>query len=73
MSDRKVTLNVQKNGNLNKIVSKSKSLGEIGDLDWRVRFNRFGEARVLDAEIVVTSPIRSDLMGAVAEIEGEAD
>lgn len=72
MSDRKVTLNVQKNGSINKIVSKSKSLGELGELDHRVRWNRFGEARVLDAEIVVTSPICGDLMAAVGEIEGEA-
>lgn len=71
MSDRKVTLNVQKNGNINKIVTKTKDLGEIGQLDYRVRFNRFGEARVLDAEIIVTSPIRADLMAAVGEIEGE--
>lgn len=72
MSDRFVTLSVQKNGNINKIVTKTQSLGELGDLDKRVRFNRFGEARVLDATIRVTSPIASDLMGAVAEVESEA-
>ena len=72
MSDRYVTLSVQKDGNINKIVTKTKTLGELGQLDHRVRFNRFGEARVLDATIRVTSPIAADLMGAVGEIEGEA-
>lgn len=71
MSDREVRVDVQKNGNLSKIVSKTKSLGELGELNKRVRFNRFGQARVIDASITVTSPIPSDLMGAVAEIEGE--
>jgi len=69
---REVRIDVQKNGNRHRIVSKSASLGEVGDYAQRVRFNRFGEARVIDATITVTSPIPSDLMGAVAEIEGES-
>jgi len=69
---REVRIDVQKNGNRHRIVSKSASLGEVGDYAKRIRFNRFGEARVIDATITVTSPIPSDLMGAVAEIEGES-
>lgn len=72
MSNRDVTLSVQKNGNINKIVTRTQSLGELGELDKRIRFNRFGEARVMDAVIEVTAPIPADLMAAVGEIEGEA-
>lgn len=71
MSDRTVRLDVQKNGNMNKIVTKEASLGELGQLSQRIRFNRFGEAREIDATIIVTSPIPADLMGAVAEVESE--
>lgn len=69
---REVLLDVQKNGDRNRIIKKKASLGELGELNKRVRFNRFGEARVFDATITVTAPIPSDLMGAVAEIETEA-
>lgn len=72
MSDRKVTLNVQKNGDMNKIVTKTASLGELGERSKRVRFHRFGEAREMDATIIVTAPTRSDLMAAVGEIEVES-
>jgi hypothetical protein len=68
---REVVLSVQKNGNTEKIVSKKASLGEVGDRSKRVRFNRFGDAREIDATITVTAPCRADLMAAVGEIEGE--
>lgn len=68
---REVRLDVQKNGDMNKITTKTAGLGELGDLTKRVRFNRFGQAREMDATITVTAPIRSDLMAAVGEIEAE--
>lgn len=68
---REVRLDVQKNGDMNKIVTKTASLGEVGELSKRVRFNRFGQAREMDATITVTAPIRADLMAAVGEIEVE--
>lgn len=69
---REVTLDVQKNGDRNRIVTKTASLGELGELNKRVRYNRFGQARVFDATITVTAPIPSDLMGGVAELETES-
>ena len=72
MSDRKVRLDVQKNGDMNKIVTKTADLGEAGDRTKRVRFHRFGEAREMDATITVTAPTRADLMAAVGEIEVES-
>lgn len=71
MNDRSVRLSVQKDGDMNKITTKTQSLGELGELTKRVRFNRFGQAREIDATITVTAPIRADLMAAVGEIEGE--
>lgn len=68
---REVRLDVQKNGDMTRIVTKTQSLGELGELSKRVRFNRFGQAREMDATITVTAPIRSDLMAAVGEIEAE--
>ena len=68
---REVRLDVQKDGDVNRIVTKTASLGELGELTERVRFNRFGQGREMDATITVTAPIRSDLMAAVGEIEVE--
>lgn len=73
MSDRKVQLTTQRNGNVDRISTREKSLGALGDTEARIRFNRFGSARRFDITIRVTSPCRSDLIGAVArmEIDGE--
>lgn len=71
MSDRKVRLDVQKNGDMKKIVTKTAGLGELGELSKRVRFNRFGQGREMDATITVTAATRADLMAAVGEIEVE--
>lgn len=69
MTDRKVTLSVQRDGNRNKIVTREGGLGALGQYDARVRFNRFGQGRAFDMTIRVTSPIPSHLMGAVADVE----
>lgn len=45
-------------------------LGEIGETDERVVFTRQGSTRHRVYKIVVTSPRKSDLMGAVALISG---
>lgn len=46
------------------------SLGEIGETDVRTVFTRQGSTRHRVYEITVTSPRKSDLLGAVALIKG---
>lgn len=69
MSDRKVQVTVQKDGHIDRIATREKALPEVGEYAKRVRLNRFGQARRFDITIEVTSPVASDLLGAVARIE----
>lgn len=71
MSDRKVQVSVQRDGNMHRIATREKSLGELGEYSRRVRFNRFGQARRFDITIRVTSPCPAHLMGAAARLEVE--
>lgn len=70
-TDRKVQLTVQRNGQVHRIATREKSLGELGEYSRRVRFNRFGQARRFDITIRVTSPCPAHLMGAAARLEVE--
>lgn len=69
MSDRKVRLIVQKDGHLDRIVTREKELPAPGEYAKRVRSNRFGQGRRFDITIRVSSPVASDLLGAVAILE----
>lgn len=73
MSDRKVQVTVQRDGSLEKVATREKELGELGQYGKRVRLNRFGQARRFDITIRVTSPVKADLMGAVARVEVSGD
>lgn len=69
MSDRKVQIQVSKDGGYNYGAQREKSLGEKGQYGKRVRFANFGDSLQMDLKIRVTSPCGADLMGAVADIE----
>lgn len=73
MSERKVQLTIQKDGHMDRIVTREKALPDVGEYAKRVRFNRFGQGRRFDITIRVTSPVASDLMGAVARVEVDGD
>ena len=69
MSDRKVTLDVSKDGGHNFNIRREGSLGELGEYSHSVRFTRFGVGRRFVGRIRVTSPIKADYMGGFATFE----
>lgn len=73
MSDRKVMLDVQKDGHLQQINTRIGDLPAVGEHAKRTRFNRFGQGQRFDLTIRVTSPVVVNVMGAVAEIEVSGD
>lgn len=69
MSDRKVLVAVSRDNGRNWSDWREASLGEVGEWEKTVVFRRFGHARSFLLKIRVTSPIRADLLGAVADVE----
>lgn len=66
-SDRKVLLSYSDDGSHNWSNWRERSLGEVGQYAKRVRFNRLGSFRQRVYRIRISSPVRADLMGAVAK------
>lgn len=69
MSDRKVTIAISKDGGHNFGTERQAELGELGQYQHRVRFRRFGVGNDMRVKVRITSPIRADILGMVAEIE----
>jgi hypothetical protein len=67
--DRKVQIAVSRDGGHNWNDWRERSLGEIGEYRKRVRFSRLGQGVQLVMKTRVTSPIRADFMGLVADLE----
>lgn len=66
----KLTIDYSKDGSHNFSNKKEASIGEIGQYEKRVRFNRFGAARQFVMRVSCSEPVVCDLLGAVAYIEG---
>lgn len=73
MSDRKLMLDVQKDGHIEQINTRIGDLPAVGERARRQRFNRFGQGQRFDLTIRVTSPVVVNVMGAVAELEVSSD
>lgn len=69
MSDRKVLVAFSKDGGHHWSDWREASLGEVGEYTKRIVFRRMGQARSFVMKVRVTSPIRADFMGAVAEVD----
>ncbi len=69
MSDRYVNVRISTDGGHNWSNWREMSLGELGQFQTRVTYRRFGLARQFVFDIMVTSPIRADLIAASAQIE----
>lgn len=72
MSNRKVEICYSDDGGHNWSNWREASLGEIGQYGKRVRFNRFGTFRNRVWKIRVASPVKRDLLGAVAYMTDSA-
>lgn len=70
MSDRKVLFRYSDDGGRNWTNWREQSLGEQGEYRKRIRYRRLGQFRSRIFQIQVSSPIKRDLMGAVAYMEG---
>lgn len=66
----KLTMDYTKDGARNFSNKKEQSIGEIGQYEQRVKFKRFGAARQFVMRISCSDPVVSDVLGAVAYIEG---
>jgi hypothetical protein len=67
MSDRKVFFCYSDDGGHTWSSWRERSLGEQGEHEKRVRFNRLGSFRARIWRIRVSSPIKRDLLGAVGQ------
>lgn len=72
MSDKKVMLSYSDDGGYNWSDWREASLGEIGQYSKRIRFNRLGSFRNRVWRIRVASPVKRDLLGAVAYMTDSA-
>lgn len=70
MSDRKVQLNYSNDGGRNWSNLRTKSIGETGEYAKRVRFLSLGAFVNRTWRVVVSSPVKRDLLGAVVTVEG---
>lgn len=71
MTDRKLQLEISKDGGHNWPQHREIPLGALGQYTHRIIAHRFGQGRRFVAKIRVTSPVRVDVYGAVADIEVE--
>lgn len=66
----KLEMSYSKDGSYNFSNKKERSIGDTGQYERRVRFNRFGTARTIVMCVECSDPVVSDILGAVAYIEG---
>lgn len=69
MTDRYVEVAVSKDGGHTWSNWRRRSLGQLGQYEQRVRILRLGRYRQAVMKIRVSSPVKRDLLGAVAVIE----
>jgi hypothetical protein len=69
MNDAYVEVAVSKDGGHNWSNWRRRSLGLIGEYQQRIRLLRLGRYRQLVVKIRISSPVKSDLMGATVSIE----
>lgn len=67
--DRKVQIAVSKDGGHTWSDWRERPLGELGQYRKRVVFTRFGQARDFRPRVRCTSPVRCDLIEAIADVE----
>lgn len=67
-TDRKVTLEYSDDGGHTWSNVRERSLGQQGEYQKRVRFNRLGKFRSRIWRVRVSSPIRVDFLGGVAQL-----
>lgn len=70
MSDPKLTMDYTKDGAYNFSNKKEASIGNVGQYEQRVKFKRFGMARNIVLRVSCSEPVVSDILGAVAYVEG---
>lgn len=68
-ADRVVLIAISKDGGHNFGDWKEASLGAIGEYRKRIRYRRLGSGVQFVLKVRVTSPIRADLMGLIADME----
>lgn len=68
MSDRKVFLCYSDDGGRNWSNWRERSLGETGEYNKRIRFNRLGSFRERIWRIRVSSPVKRDIIAASAQL-----
>lgn len=66
-----VDFRYSKDGGRNWSHWRTRSLGELGDFQKRVQFNRLGQGRQWVFEVRVTDPVKRDLLAASYRPEGE--
>lgn len=69
MSDRKVQLEISRDGGHTWPIKREMTLGELGAYKHRILFRRLGVSRRVTAKFIVTSPVKMNLFGAIADIE----
>ena len=69
MTDRYVEVAVSKDGGHTWSNWRRRSLGQLGQYEQRVRILRLGRYRQAVMRIRVSSPVKRDLLGAVAAVE----
>lgn len=69
MTDRYVEVSVSKDGGHTWSNWRRRSLGQLGQYEQRVRILRLGRYRQAVMRIRVSSPVKRDLLGAVAAVE----
>lgn len=69
--DRKLQLEISKDGAHNWPIHREIPLGELGEYEHRILSRRFGQGRRFTAKVRVTSPVRVDVFGLVAEYDVE--
>lgn len=70
MTDRKVFVCYSDDGGRSWSNWRERPLGAVGEYKKRIRFNRLGPFRNRMFKIRVSSPVKRDLLGAVAHLSG---
>lgn len=68
-SDHFTLIDYSKDGGRNWSNIKKRSIGKIGEYQQRIRLHRMGGGRTWVFRVVVSSPRKRDLMGAVVNVE----
>lgn len=70
MTDRKVLMRYSDDGGHTWSNWREKSLGEVGEYQKRLQFTQLGGFVTRIFHVRVSSPVKRDLLGAVAMLEG---